>query len=233
MLMYAVAAMLLAAQSPTGPEPVSADSPAMAAARGNVARVKTRVAFKSGPEAEFAEAARASGEFGKVTVVGIIGPDGRFSELSVAESSRSPQLDASALAAAAETVFEPARDEAGVPLAVRGRMPFEFTNAKSPGKGGGALRYKCDQFARDYDWWSKTWPGDKHDDFYLAVLGITTMARSRAKDGSIDYSKFGSANKDFDARWNATVETCRSKPDRMFIDVFKPEGDLLRRMAGG
>ena len=233
MLMYVVAAISLAAQLPATQEPKPEESPAMVAARENVARVKTPAAFKAGPKAEFPETARAAGEFGKVTVVGIIGADGRFRDLSVAESSRSPELDASALAAAAETIFEPARDERGEPLAVRAAMPFEFTNAKSPGKGGGALRYKCDQFARDYDWWFRMWPSDKHDDFYLLVLGITTIARSRSNDGSFDFSKFGSTNKDFDARWKAAVEACRSKPNRLFIDVFKPEGELLRRMAGG
>lgn len=233
MALYAIAALFLAAQQPAAPQGAPAESPAMTAARANRARLKTTAVFKSGPRAEIPEAALAAGEFGKVTVSGIIGADGRFSELKVVDSSRSERLDAAALAAAAASVFEPARDAAGEPIAILARMPFEFTNAKSAGKGGGVLRYRCDQFARDYDWWYRTWPADKHDDFYFLVLGFSTIAKSQGANGRLDYEKFGSVNKDFDARWRAAVEACRAKPDRLFIDVFKPEGDMLKRMAGG
>lgn len=209
----------------------SIESPAMVAARANRARIKVSPEFKSGPDPDVPEAARAAGEFGKVTVSGIIGTDGRFSETKVVVSSRSSLLDAAALAIANATVFEPAKDAAGVALTVPAQMPVEFSNAKTLGEGGGVLRYRCGQFARDYDWWFKTWPANKHDDFYFLVLGFSTLAKARAPNGSIDLKKFGAVNNDFDSRWKAAVEACRAAPDRLFIDVFKPEGDLLKGMA--
>lgn len=203
----------------------------MTAARENQTRVKTRAAFKSGSIPEIPEAARAAGHFGKVRIVGIIGIDGRFSETTIATSSRSDILDTAALAAAQAAVFEPARDANGEPLAIRVVMPFEFSNAKSAGKGGGALRYKCDQFARDYDWWFKTWPADEKDDFYYLVLGLTTTAQLHA--GKLDASNVRATTEGFEARWKKAVKTCQAKPDKLFLDVFKPEGDMLRRLAGG
>jgi TonB family protein len=227
--------MLIAAQSPpaaTGLPSPSVELPAMAAARANRQRVKVNPEFKSGPDSTIPEGARAAGEFGKVVISGIIGTDGRFSETRVVASSRSPLLDSTALGIANATLFEPAKDANGAPLAVPAQMPIDFSNAHTPGKGGGVLRYGCTQFARDYDWWFKTWPaGSRHDDFYLLVLGLSTIVRSRSPNGSIDMQRFGSVNRDFEVRWKAAVEACRASPDRLFIDVFKPEGDFMRGMA--
>lgn len=225
--------LLLAADAPATATGAPAESPAWVIARQNLARVRTSPSFKSGPEPEFSDEAKAAGEIGTVMLRGVIGTDGRFTELSVLESSRSARLDNAAMVAAAATIFEPARDAAGEPISVVSKFPVEFSNARSPGKGGGVLRYRCDQFVRDYDWWAKTWPSNKHDEFYLMTLGVTTMALSMGMDGRIDYQKFGTVNQNFDQRWKAAAEACRSKPAKLFIDVFKPEGDMLRRLAGG
>jgi TonB family protein len=189
--------------------------------------------FLSGPEAEFPDAAKAAGEFGKVAVSGTIGVDGKLHDAKVTLSSNSALLDASALTAANAAVFEPAHDAQGAAIAVPANIPYDFSNAKSPGKGGGALRYKCDQFVRDYDWWYKTWPADKHDDFYLMVLGYSSLAQSQHAGGGVDLSKFADSNEDFNSRWHKTVEECRKTPDKLFIDVIEPEGPFLRRLAGG
>jgi TonB family protein len=187
----------------------------------------THPKFLSGPEAEFPDAAKAAGEFGKVAITGTIDVDGRLHDPKVEVSSKSDLLDASALAAASAAVFEPAHDEQGAAVAKHARIPYDFSNAKTPGKGGGALRYRCDQFVRDYDWWFKTWPADKRDDFYLVVLGYNTIAAMRGNQFPAD------AAKNFESHWRATVEDCRKKPEKLFIDVIDPEGPLLRKLAGG
>jgi TonB family protein len=193
--------------------------------------MKAGPAFKSGPDAVFPDAAKAAGAHGKVIVRGIIGADGRFGELQVAVSSKSDLLGASAIAAASASVFEPAKDAAGAPIGVPATMPFEFENAKTPGKGGGVLRYRCGQFARDEDWWKANWPAEKYSEFYYLTLGLSSIAKSRGTNGAMDIKKFVEANKDFGVRWQAVVEACRATPDKLFIDVFKPEGDWMRRLA--
>ncbi|WP_157216632.1 TonB family protein [Flavisphingomonas formosensis] len=224
---------VLAAAAPDTATGAVAETAAMAAARANRAAMKAPPVFKSGPEAEFPEGAREAGEFGKAIVSGIVGADGRMTEASIALSTRSARLDAAALAAAQASLFDPARDAAGTAIAVPVRMPFEFSNAKGPGKGGGVLRYRCDQVVRDYDWWYATWPADAHDDFYLMTLGFSMIAKSRTAKGELDPSAMGKVNRDFDERWRAAVETCRKTPERLFIDVLKPEGELLRHLGGG
>lgn len=192
-------------------------------------KAATHPKFVSGPEAEFPDAARAAGEFGKVVISGIIGVDGKLHDATVAVSSRSALLDAAALTAANAAVFEPAHDAQGAAIALPVQVPYDFSNAKSPGKGGGALRYKCDQFVRDYDWWYKTWPADKHDDFYSMVLGYD-LAVSALR---INSDALAETAKSFDRHWRATVEACRKNQDKLFLDVIAPEGPLLRRLAGG
>ena len=189
----------------------------------------THPKFLSGPIAEFPDAAKAAGEFGKVIVSGTIDVDGRLHDPKIEVSSKSDLLDASALAAASAAVFDPAHDEQGTPVAKHAQVPYNFSNANTPGKGGGALRYRCDQFVRDYDWWFKTWPDDKKSDFYLLVLGYETLLSMRG--GSLQVQP--DAAKNFDIHWRATVESCRKKPDKLFIDVIDPEGPFLRKLAGG
>ena len=35
----------------------------------------------------------------------------------------------------------------------------------------------------------------------------------------------------FETRWVAAIATCRQTPDKLMIDVFKPEGDWARALA--
>jgi TonB family protein len=212
-----------AAAEDAAPPPVSAPNPAPASAKF------TPPKFLSGPEPIFPDAAKAAGEHGKVVVSGTIDVDGRLHDPKVDVSSKSELLDASALAAATAAVFEPARDEHGVAIAKHAQVPYDFSNARTAGKGGGALRYRCDQFVRDYDWWYKTWPADQHDDFYLMVLGYDSLIALR----SGNLGDIAESNKNFESHWRATIEDCRKSPDKLFVDVIEPEGPFLRRLAGG
>jgi len=213
-----------AAADDVAPAPASAPNPAPASAP--VPAKFTPPKFLSGPEPIFPDAAKANGEFGKVVISGTIDVDGRVHDPKVEVSSKSDLLDASALTAATAAVFEPARDEHGAPIAKHVEIPYNFSNARGPGD---VLHYRCDQFVRDYDWWFKTWPLDKRDDFYSWVLGydaIGYLARGDS-DGAIN------AAKNFDAHWRETMEACRKHPDKLFVDVIEPEGPILRRLAGG
>jgi len=64
------------------------------------------------------------------------------------------------------------------------------------------------------------------------TVGLSVVMRIRGNNGSLDPSALPK-NDDFEARWNAAIEACRKTPGLLFVDVFKPEGDGLRRLAGG
>lgn len=225
LILYGLSALALLLQAAPAADPPAA-SPAMIVARTNLSRIKTKPVFQSSPDPDSPPEARTSGEHGKVVIAGIIGADGHFTEPTVAVSSRSPLLDATALAAAAEARFKPALDAAGLALSVPQRISFKFDNAWSAGKGGGLPAYRCDQFARDDGWWTAHWPANAHDDLYYLVLGFSSVIKSRGADGSMDPAKFASVNKDFDAKWHAAAEACRRTPDKLFLDVL-PDGALL------
>ncbi|MEO7688172.1 MAG: TonB family protein [Sphingomonas sp.] len=225
MIQYGLAAFLLLLQSaPATTSPV--ESPAMVVAKANRPRIKTNLVLQSNPDPGFPPAALATGEHGKVTITAIVGVDGHLTEVSVTVSSRSSLLDAAAVAAATEARFKPALDAKGAPLSVALTMDVEFSNAQSHSTGGGILSYRCDQFARDNDWWAAHWPANQHDDFYRLVRGYSTMNQSLDANGSIDLTRSGSV-KDFNTRWQGAIEACRKAPDKLFIEIFQPEGKLL------
>ncbi|MDF7776246.1 energy transducer TonB [Sphingomonas sp. AOB5] len=208
-----------------------APSPAMAEAIANRTKVKTRPEFKDGPPAELPEASRAIGEHGAVEVTGIIGVDGRVSEAKVTKSSRSPTLDRLALESASASVYEPAKDAEGKPIAIPARIPFNFGNLRSPGKGGGILRYGCAQFVLDQDWWKATW-GEKGegDEFFHMSLGVAMLSRRGGLTG-MTASELTSTVADFRKRFDDAIASCRKSPEKMVIDVFKPYGEVMRRLA--
>ena len=178
---------------------------------------------------DYPDAERAAGRHGSVKVSGTIGPDGRLVDAKVTASSRAPGLDAAALAAAQGTVFRVRRDAAGQPIPQEATLPFSFDSYHSPGKGGGILRYRCDQFVKDQDWWRATWPEKEYDEFFSMILGLKTIVEMG--QGRMDVATIKASVSDLKLRWTKGIETCRAKPDAMFIDVFKPEGDWARRLA--
>lgn len=228
MLEWIAAAMLasLGAQDVPAPAAKPADSPAMAAARANRARIKTAPKFKSGPAADIPEAARANGEHGEVRISAIIGADGHLTEPALTLSSHSATLDARAMEIAAQTIFEPARDAEGNALAVNVTFPVQFSNLYTPGKGGGVLRYRCDQFVLDQDWWKANWPEKEHDVFYNMSVGIIVMSHPGGMAAGMRQSLDG-----FRKRWAEAIEACRKEPGKLAIDQLGPVGEVMRRMA--
>ncbi len=172
------------------------------------------------------DAARAAGAHGKVVVLGSIGADGRLQDAKVLKSSHSQVLDDAALTAANAQLYRPFTDDAGKPVTVPLQVPFEFVNYRSPGKGGGILRYGCKQFAADETWWRANWAASEKDDFYNSMVGVGVLAGMR--HGNFDVAAY---TKDFDRRWTAAIDACAADPNALFIDKFKPEGDYARKLA--
>ncbi len=204
----------------------------MAEAAASRTKAKTAPKFIKGPRATIPSEAKAEGAQGKVVVSGIIGIDGQFGSLSVKESSKSDWLDNAAVRVASASKFVPAKDAAGQPIAIVVNMPFEFSNTTAPeGNGVGIIRYRCDQFVRDSDWWSKTWPG-RIDNFRAFVSGYSIIARSQTESGTTE-ERYGKAFRDdgFGARWQAAIAACRNAPDKLMVDMLEQEGEMLKSMA--
>lgn len=178
-------------------------------------------------EPVFSDAARAAGEHGKVVIDGKIGTDGRLIDAVIFQSSRSPTLDAAAIEAATASRYRPYRDGAGQPYVLPVRVPFGFDNYRTPGPGGGILRYRCDQFARDESWWAANWPESEKNEFYTMMLGLGALSQGMLTQ----VSQFKEKKAAFDQRYAAARIECTGQPDKLFVDVMKIEGPIARRMA--
>lgn len=179
--------------------------------------------------AVYPDTERAAGHHGKVEISGTLGPDGRIVDPQVSVSSKAPGLDDAALVAARAMAFRVPRDASGKLLPQQVRLPFSFGSFHLAGKGGSMLGYRCDQFVLDQDWWRATWPAETHDEFYFMTLGLRTiMAIAGRGMGAVPIKD---AVSDFGNRWVKAIEACRRKPEALFFDVFKPEGDWIRRLA--
>jgi TonB family protein len=216
----AVLAMQAVADQPPALVPAEATSPAMASATANKSQARTAPTLVRQPEWRRSDAAKDAGEFGEVVLTGLIGEDGRFSEAKVVVSSRSKDLDAAALAAASEVVFEPARDVSGKALSIPAKFAIEYPQAKFHGTDG-LSQYRCAQFVRDYDWWYRTWPAEKNDRVFATLRGFVTVAELRGGNTKID----------FKAEWSQAIDDCRRAPNKLMLDMLKPHGRMLREMV--
>jgi TonB family protein len=108
-------------------------SPAMLEAEANRKRMRRPPSVRTQKSAAYPMTEKKTGSGGYVNVKGIVGTDGRFSEIVIARSNASPALNAAAITAARITIFTPAKDAAGIPISVPIIMPFEFsTNSIRP-----------------------------------------------------------------------------------------------------
>lgn len=220
-LLALIAAPPAGQDAPAAPVQVVPDTPEMAQARANHTRIQTPPALLSPRQPDAPAAARAAGAHGKVVVTGIIGSDGSVTQARIVTSSRSDLLDAAALDRVRAGRFAPARDADGNAIAVVGSFPFQFSNTDLPGRNFDVLlRYRCDQFVRDQDWWGATWPATARDELYTMTLGLKTIAGGFKADSG-----------DFSKHWADAVEACRKQPDAIFIDVLQPEGKAWRALA--
>lgn len=154
-------------------------------------------------------------------ISGILGEDGKVYETTVKVSSRSKIIDKQALSDVPSFLFSPARDADGNALKIPINISLEYGHVDFRGSNGLA-QYRCNQAVKDYDWWNRTWPTDKKDRIYGTIKGIVAMQALRA--GSRE-----SVN--FDDEWRAAIESCRKEPDKRFLELLKPDGDLVRSMT--
>lgn len=199
----------------------------IAAAKANVRLVKTAPKWLNGPEPAIPEAEKALGHHGTVIVQGVLGVDGRFSHLSVSESSKSSALDKLALEAAAGSTFSPSVDANGVALPVFTSMSFSFANYTSD-HGVGAAKYGCRQFVLDMDWWKEAHAVQNFRDhkFYTMTRGLSVILRQQKGMSLLDAMKGGESNEAFASRWEQAIEACRAAPGARWADKMKPEGDV-------
>lgn len=223
----AIAPVLASISVQDAPPPAAAPSPAMAEAIANQAKVATKPAFKSGPAPVLPDSAKAAGVHGKVEIAFIIDAQGKPAEISVLKSSRSPELDGIAVAAVQASLYEPAKDKDGKPIALRVVAPTTFSSVHVPGKTGGILLYDCAQFLRDEQWWAANWPGEKSYIYNMSLGAVMIGTRGSMSDGKT----LVTIVRDFRESWDKAKDTCAKAPQTMFVDALKPGGAILRRLA--
>jgi TonB family protein len=210
-----ISLMLFALQAaePVPAPPPATPSAAMAAALANRPRMAKPPQLKIEPDYVRPNAALQAGEYGEVSLRIIVGEDGRVSEPTVVVSSRSALIDAAAMAATAGMRFTPAQDAAGTPIALPIRVSVEFPNITR----AGIATYRCDQFARDVDWWQRTWPADKRDRIRDTMAGLVVV-----------YDLRNGKMSNFRNEWLAAAEACRAEPRAFMLDKLELHGKLLR-----
>ena len=175
---------------------------------------------------DFPGAEQAAGHHGTVRIQGLIGVDGRLIDATVSTRSRAPGLDAAALAAARATVLRPLRYRSGAVVSRFATLNFSFSSLSGAGTGGGLLRYRCDQFVRDEDWWRATWPSTDHDEIRAAMIALRLNATER--DDRAEIPDVGGMVRDLDRRWLDGISACRARPQAMVLDIFQPEGEWAK-----
>jgi len=144
-------------------------------------------------------------------------------------SSKAPGLDASALEAAMATEFRPYRDGSGafVPMPI----DLSYSVSSLPSGSQGVLGYSCEQFALDETWWRSVWPAEKKSELHTMMEGIAWGAALQSSPSSKVEANQKAAISELDARWVKGIEACRARPNELWVDVVKPEGDWARRLG--
>jgi len=162
------------------------------------------------PPADGKEALFARGIQGAVRIRVVIGTDGALRDASIADSSRSAELDAFALGLVGRMTFQPAKDKAGRPVAVISHFPMELW--KDSAMDGTLFAKSCADFVMDADWFRQTFPEKRPDQLrgWLLLSGLFFAQRYTlgAKPGT---------GPDFQAVYDA----CRAKPKRKLVDMYK------------
>lgn len=97
---------------------------------------------------DFPPAAQAAGHFGDLTLRFVVTEQGQVRDVQVLQSTGSALLDAAGRRAVEAQAFDPARDEAGEPLAGRVQISMAFLPEEP----------SCREFLQMHAWWSATWP---------------------------------------------------------------------------
>lgn len=216
---------LFAAQPASGQPADSAaadavsESAAWTLAKANRTKVKVAPFFVDGPYAELPGSEKALGHHGPVVVEGILGVDGRLTEVRIKQTSHAPAVDQIAIKAALASTFTPAKDAQGEPLPIIIAMPFDLVAYKAAG-GMGIQQYTCEQFVRDMDWWKSVNPDKPFSEHELYKLESGMEFAAAVSQANGDYAGLKGFSADFDQRWVAAIEYCRKKPKRLQRDAI-------------
>jgi TonB family protein len=198
--------------------------------RANV--VKQPVMTKSGKSSGF-KIARAKGHHGRVEVSGILGVDGKLTEIGVVLSSKSTLLDQAAIDSARNGRFEPAYDRHGKPIAVWITLAFQTYGRYLPYQSDDNViyyrsTYRCDEFLGETTWWRSVWPErawNEHD-FYQLTFGLKQRVMQRPL-GIPDVDRFLADHEEHRKSWLRAMDACRLYPKSPLIAVWAPEGKML------
>lgn len=180
--------------------------------------------FIAGPNPGLQPDARALGHHGVVIARATIAIDGSLKNIQIEQSSKSPILDAAALAVLPQWRLSPAKDANGNMIEVTATFPFSFE-----GDGGNSrvVRYRCDAFTRDMTWWRSVSPDkpDKDHKLYTMLVGVRVIANPK---GMMEGLKTAASEGAID--WSNAVQRCASKPNELMIDQLKI-GPVIRRLS--
>ncbi len=149
---------------------------------------------------------KALGHHGVVTLEGSVSSEQRASELVVAKSSGSPQLDALALEKLGNARI-PADLLAGG--ATRVRISVEYTSVNYDTMG---TDYLCDQAVRDADWYRTTFPGQVEKTKFKSFLQGMGLVDKRMEWAIRDRARFETV-------WNQAIELCRERPEASLMGL--------------
>ncbi len=147
------------------------------------------------------------GHHGVVTLEGKISAEKRASELVVAKSSGSLQLDALALGQLGNARISPDLLEGG---ATRVRISVEFSSVNYDTMG---RDYLCDQAVRDADWYRTTFPGKVEDNKFKGFLRGVGLLDKRMEWAVRDRARFETV-------WNQAIELCRERPEAPLMGLI-------------
>lgn len=155
--------------------------------------------------------AKDAGHNGSATHRVEVGPDGKILSITVTRSSRSPAIDAAALAAAKAAWYIPATDPSGKPASGTIEVRSEYARWDDEAPGGGLDTYRCADLTREYDWFIAAhkvtghlfWPQNAYVG-RLMLDNRTGAPRDRAV---------------FEKRWTSIVKQCRKQPDTLMLEI--------------
>jgi hypothetical protein len=136
-------------------------NPEVTAAKANRSKVITEELQTAHPPYVWStiEAERAQGHHGYAVFGGIVGADGKFSNVTTIKKTGAPALDEMAQTIARGTTFSPAKDKSGTAIPVWTEFGYQFPGRFQHTKmGGGLEQIRCDEFVGDTRWWKSILP---------------------------------------------------------------------------
>ncbi len=179
---------------------------------------------QTGAVPAFPDDAKALGHNGKVIARVTVNADGTLADIHIAESSRSPLLDVSVLAALATWRYAPVKNLVGQPDSLQIRLPFEFNQASGGGDNylAGIKTYSCAAFLKESEWWVGAHPDKKLSDFplYGFIRGLqllTPELLGPQKPGA----KMSAGYIGHPAQWENATNRCRAAPSSTFLAEYR------------